>query len=683
MEMIDVEIERKCRQYIADSKNHTSSAAQKERAQLNQDFFRGGTHQWTAEEYEVYRSKGVTPITLNRCKPVLKGLLGMYLQGKQDVRVRPRRSGSSTVAQVHTELLKHTQDVSYADYVYANVFLRAGIDTESYLKLRIDRGMNVNGQPVIEGKSIWQISVDRNAIEYDLNESAAYIIERDWKDQDEIKALYPDQHEKITQQLNAIDEFGQRPVERLATYMTSESDTDGYDDDESEQLPDMELLKKYRYQIHTVWWKEIKPALIVGDRQNQTMTTITDEKKISKLNRKAKKSVRFVIHNYAKKVLHETAILGNHMLDDTPDPLGPDIADYPIVRFSPLWDLGYAIGVLDDIVSLNKEENIHRTQMTRLLNQTANTGWIVGTDNNKPYINLLKNLGSIPGIIIPKDKFGGSIEKIQPTQLPVGHYTMANQFEQDIKRVSGVDDATQGYETGKNESGRAIGFKMQNNRMSNEIFFDNFYRTLEIFGNLLLKVQLANDFYTNDEIKDIVSESSLIDSKLLAKAKARMVSQIGADLPEPQPLPPLDPMMMQFVRPEDQGDVLQIVQQGVQSAQQYAKAYPQLAVSWEEVIRQEAVEMLLKELRNDKGMYGTKVTISPSAPTERMAQFIQMDALMKNYGQLIPPDIFIDLTDLPQKEEIKARIQQQMQQQQQMQSQQRQVRPAAMRGAAA
>jgi hypothetical protein len=87
-------------------------------------------------------------------------------------------------------------------------------------------------------------------------------------------------------------------------------------------------------------------------------------------------------------------------------------------------------------------------------------------------------------------------------------------------------------------------------------------------------------------------------------------------------------------------------------------------------------------LRDDKGLYGVKVTISSAAPTERMAQFLQMDALLSKYGQLIPPDVFLDLTDLPQKEEIKARMLQQQQAlmaqaQAQPQAQPQQAAPAA------
>ncbi|HUV63536.1 MAG TPA: hypothetical protein VMW24_06525 [Sedimentisphaerales bacterium] len=678
MALQEAEIRKNARKFVRDSRQHTTRRGQQERAELYQDFFRGGKHQWSEEEYEAYTSKGVTPITINRCKPVLKALLGMYLQGKQEVAVSPRRGGTAVVGQVHTELLKHTQDVSYADYVYAQVFMRGGIDTEAYLKLNIDRGENVNGQPKIQGLSLLQVDVDRNATEYDLNESAKYVIENEWMDQDEVKALWPHREKEIEVGVSQIDDLDGKPEERLATWMASDSTGCDDDLDADTQIPDQELLKQYRYMVRRVFWKEVKPQIIVADRQGQQPTVkIEDEKKIAKLTRKAKRSVRYLIVNVVKKVLHETVMLGETMLEDTPNPLGDNVSDYPIVRYSPMWDSGYAVGVLDDVVDLNKEENIHRTQTVRILNQTANSGFVVGSANDKKWLAALKKFGSVMGIVIPKDKFGGSVEKITPNQLPAGHFTMAKQFEQDVKRVSGVDDASQGYGTSQSESGRAINLKMTQNRMSNEPFFDNFYRTLEIFGNLLMHVQLNNEFYTNDEIWAIVDESSLIDSKLMAQARFKLQSTYAFNLPQPMMPPPMDPAGMQFVKPQDRIRVMDTMRQGVEGARQYAQAYPQMSETWDQAVKASAIESLLKKLREDKGMYGVKVTISPSAPTERMAQFMQVDALMSKYGQLIPPDVFIDLTDLPEakREQIKMRL---------MQAQQAQAQaPQQAQGAAA
>jgi hypothetical protein len=667
MKLQERDIARKVRKILSDCSQHSTATEQRDRARTNQDFFRGGQHQWTEEDWYNYKSRGVTPVTINRCKPVLKGLLGMYLQSKQEVKVSPRRSGTAVVAQVHTEVLKHTQDISYADYVYAQVFMRAGIDSEAYLKLEIDRAENVNGQPKIKGLSLSDVDVDRNALEYDLNESAAYVVERQWLDKDEIKALWPDQEQKIKTGMAETDSLASKPEERLATWAASDETGAAAEDlDENDRVSDMELLRKYRHLLKRVYWKEIKPRMIVADRQGKEQTKVLDdEAKIEKLSRKAKRSVRFLLVNVVNKVLHESVMLGQQLLEDTPEPLGPGVSDYPIVRYSPLWDLGYASGVFDDAVPLNREENIHRTQGIRIINQVANSGFVAGSTTDKKALAELKKFGSVPGVVIDKSKFGDFIEKITPNPLPP-HFLVGEQFERDVKRVTGVDDAAQGYETGKADSGRALNLKLQANRASSELYFNNFYRTLEIFGKLMMDVQLNNNLYTDAEIMAVVAESSMIDRKLMELATFRMTSRLGGELPEPQPLPPMAPEAMAAIRNEHKPMVMDKMRRGAEAAQQYARAYPQLAETWEQGVKAEAVRMLLRQLRDDKGMYGVKVTVSPSAPTERMAQFLQIDALMSKYGQLIPPDVFIDLTDLPEakREQIKARLMQAQQAQQ-------------------
>jgi len=314
--------------------------------------------------------------------------------------------------------------------------------------------------------------------------------------------------------------------------------------------------------------------------------------------------------------------------------------------------------VIDDVVSLNKEEDIHRTQIVKILNQTANSGWKIASGSKKD-IAMLANYGSVEGLVLDESKYGGKVDKIQPNVLPTGLFAMSQQYEQDVKRVSGMDDASQGYNTGKVESGKAIDLKTKQNQMSAEMVFDNFYHTLELFGNYLLDVIRKNDIYTDEEIKAVVNESSLVSKEMLMKAQAKLESVIGAGLPEPMPPEAFDPNIMQMVRPEDQPAVFAQVKDGIESAQEYAKAYPGLKQKWDEVIKYQAVLMLLEELKTDRLCdYGIKVTVSPTAPTERLARFYEMDALQSKYGNLIPPDVFIDATDLPNKEEIKAKVQQ-------------------------
>jgi len=183
-----------------------------------------------------------------------------------------------------------------------------------------------------------------------------------------------------------------------------------------------------------------------------------------------------------------------------------------------------------------------------------------------------------------------------------------------------------------------------------------------LLGEYMLLVIRKNNTYTDEEIKNIVAASSLIDEAMMAKARLKLEGQVGGGLPEPQPLPPISPEFFQQVKPEDKPELIETVQQGQEASVQYAKAYPTLKMNYDEVVKRVAADMLLEELRSDKvAEYGVKVTTSPTAPTEQLLRYMQMDALNQSYPGIIPPDIMVDATDLPNKEEIKAKYQQQQQ----------------------
>jgi hypothetical protein len=398
------------------------------------------------------------------------------------------------------------------------------------------------------------------------------------------------------------------------------------------------------------------------------IVTAASGKKELKAARKARKSKRFTTKQQAAFILHKTTMLGNNILKDIPSPFGPDVTDLPVFRFSPYYYQGYSSGQLDDVISLQQMENIFATQTIKILNKTANGGWKIKKKMNQADFNELKNYGDVDGYVIDESKFGGKVEKIEATQLPLGHYTMMDKFEQDQKTVSGINEATLGMGTGGNESGKAIGLKQRQNQLSSETAFDKFYYTLELLGEYMLLVIRKKDVYTKEEIKNLVIESSLIDEAMMAKAQLKLESQVGGGLPEPQPLAPISPEFFQQMKPEDKPGFMQTVQQGQDGAMEYQKAYPTLKLNYDEVVKRLASDMLLESLKDDSiAIYGVKVTTSPTAPTEQLMRYMQMDSMNERYPGIIPPDIMIDATDLPNKEEIKAKYKQTQQLQQQQQ----------------
>jgi hypothetical protein len=656
--------------YINDSQNSFKLRNRRDKAQINQDFERGD--QWSEDEWDVFKSKGVDPVTINECRPAVKGLVGLQMQDQQEIRVRPRKNATESSARVYTELLKHTQDLGYADYKYTELFKYGMSDPEAFIAVHIDKRANINGQPQFKVYGQRDVDVDPNNHTYDLSgnesehEGAEFVILKDWVPIDWLERKYPDKVNSIEKNIN-VDPTNEvsmdSQVERIAAWAV-DSGTMFVDDDEfGNDDNDKTLRDRYRYRMYTVYWRENVSAVYVSDRQSGLTKRFTKGKEVQKFRRLAKKSQRFEVENDVGKRLHRTVTLGNVMMLETKaDPFGDQISDYPVFRFSSFWKDGKASAFLDDIIQLNREKNMHRTQGIKNINRTTNEGFLVG-GGSKAKKQELANYGAVDGIVIDKSEYGDSVEKIKPNQLPAAFFTYDQTFSADLERVSGIDETTKGLTDDKNQSGRAKFLQdTSNKRSSGMIIQHNFYHTLELLGVFLLKMIRFNDIYTPAEVRQVVSESTLLDKRMMDKARRRLERRTGAGLPEPRALPPVTPEFIQGVRPEDQGEVLETVQLGSQAATEYLREFPRLQQEFEDIVKEEAIDMMLEELKDDGvAEYGVKVTLSPSSPTSRASTAAELSALIEG-GIPVPPEVLVDSTDLQPsvKDEIKASFQRQL-----------------------
>ncbi len=642
-----------CMKFIKTVDGSFKASNQKARAGISQDFYRGA--QWTKAEHDIYRSKGVEPITINRCKPTVRSISGTQRQNKRDIKVRPGREGTESVAKVLTALCKHAVGPQ-GEYVFSEVFKDGLVKTESYLSLSIDKYTSPGGDIEISHRSLFNVDVDPAAVEYDLNKSAKFVIDREWVDKEEIDFKYPDKTAEIGNGIGLPGEYDD--PSGIIAYLCDDDEVDEYD--ESSAGGDINR-RKYRYLVREIWWKEKVPGLRVLDQATGFSRVISGEL-LTKLGKRLKGDANYITADEAGTILHKTVMLGKVVLEDEVNPFGDQIKDIPYFRFSPDFDNGYAMSAIEDIISLNREENINRTLATRYLGQTTNSGWIIEKGSPKA-IKKLEQFGSVNGLVLKKSDYG-AIEKIKPNPLSAGHMILSEQSARDIKDISGVNDEMLGIDNNRVISGKAIQLRERAGMRTNEPVFDNFDRTLQLFGTMLVQVITKLNIYTDDEVRAIVSESDLLDLKMLQRAHAELTQSVGGDLPlpaTPEELAP-NPNMMAMVQPEDQQMVFEGIKTGIRAAQMYAERYPELKQNWDEVIKQHAIEMLLKELRSDKvGQYGIVVSLSANAPTVRMQNMLELEMIQDKYG-MIPPDVFIDATELTNKDEIKAGIQQMMQQ---------------------
>jgi hypothetical protein len=398
-------------------------------------------------------------------------------------------------------------------------------------------------------------------------------------------------------------------------------------------------------------------------RDLETNETKLVTENVEKVRRRAGKSRRLEVEKTFSVKLHRTYIVNGKQMDDQENPYGPDFLEYPCVRYVPIFRPTYERGMLDDIISLNFEENLRRTQVARLLNVTASGGWYIDDGTDKKAVEELKQYGSNSGFVADKSKFGGGIEKIKPTPADKDRFLLAQQSSTDVKEITGINAATQGYKEGtKGEPGVVLNLRKEQGEAANSSLFKNFRTTLEYLGNKLLKMLDVMDIYTPEEIRAIVEESHMIDEQMLQKAHGFLTSKMdGGDLATPQIPQPPAPEVWETIRPEDKNDFYDQVKTGIDGAIIYAQKYPQLRQKFDEAINEVAIQMLLAGLYDGEvTQYGIKVILSPKTDTARMKNFEMMMALQDKYG-IIPVDIMMEYSDLPNKDAIITRMKQNQQ----------------------
>jgi hypothetical protein len=181
-----------------------------------------------------------------------------------------------------------------------------------------------------------------------------------------------------------------------------------------------------------------------------------------------------------------------------------------------------------------------------------------------------------------------------------------------------------------------------------------------MIGELIYKICRKTQIYTDKEIKAIIAESDLADNDALTQAAMQITQKTGATLLRPQ-MPQVTPQQVQAIRPEDKPDFFRKVQDGMTGFQIYNEKYPALKRVHDDLVKYRAVEMLFSQLRSDElAEYSVTVTTSPYSPTARMANLMEMAEFQDRYG-LIPPDMFLEATNLTNKDDILARLRPQMQ----------------------
>lgn len=312
----------------------------------------------------------------------------------------------------------------------------------------------------------------------------------------------------------------------------------------------------------------------------------------------------------------------NVILEDKPSPYKH--GEIPFVPFFCYYqgDDDIPAGIIRDLKDPQREVNKRRSQEMHILNTQANGGWIAeeGALTNEQK-NKFINGATKPGALLEVGMGALTQGKLQPLVSQGVSPSVTNATAEamaELPAISGINEALMGTDISNLESGRAIELKQKQAITHIASLFDNLRYAKKKIAQLLWGSRNAPgiipQFYTEEKTYRIVGENG----------------------------------EQQFI----------VVNQQVQQ-------------------RNPATMQVITSTLNDlsQGEFDIVISDTPATATQRTAQFWSLIDAAGKLGLQGPMilDILIDLSDIPQKEEIKRRLQQQQEQQAQAQQQQMQM----------
>lgn len=206
-------------------------------------------------------------------------------------------------------------------------------------------------------------------------------------------------------------------------------------------------------------------------------------------------------------------IMGDIKLEEMDSPY--EHGEFPFIPFT-LYHYGEGdvpCGVVRDIKDPQREINKKRSQILHILNTQGNSGLFTEqTAMTEEQQERYRKFGSKPGAIIEVmdgTLTGGRIREISPSAPPVGLIQSAQESEADIPRITGINESMLGI-SAPQQSGRAIELNQRQAVTNIATFFDNLRKAKRAIVQQLWGYKghrgLIPQYYTEQKVFRIVGK---------------------------------------------------------------------------------------------------------------------------------------------------------------------------------
>lgn len=593
------------------------------------DFVEG--RQITVEERNRMAEEGRPIIVLNKIRPLVRLVKGYFRQNRTDIKCKPGTNGvgMQAVADALNMTMKQIDEISESTWNNAEVFYDGIICGRGFFDTRLDFEGNVFGQVKETVQDPFSVYIDPEATSY-APKTWGYVQTGTWMSITDIQQIYGQAARELVDFNGGT--FGQFPVRGdggltgtendmtpLRSYGLDEAQTRSFDAQYFGAVQSYNIfdhINKERRLVRVIEcqykkWTKGPYILDMMSGECRPIPLHWTRERIAGLEafcRQGNIPIQLAEGTY-KRIRWTVSAADRVLYDDW-----SLYRDYTITPYYPYFRRGVTQGMVDDLLDPQREVNKRRSNMLHILTTMAHSGWMYQKGALDPEDEeVLEEEGARPGINVKYNKGFEAPQRIMPGIPSRGHELAGTEAADDLKQIAGISDSALG-QLDTVQSGVAVQARQRQAVVGLEEYFENWDRSTELKGRV--RLHQIQDYYTEPRIVRITGDDGK-DKMTMLNAPAPPAAPGAPGAP-----PQIDPATGQ-------------------------PAVNPTAQAAGEIINDVTV-----------GSYSIAIDKQPLAATFKDAQF-QEAITLKSQGIPIPDDILVDLSSMPGKDIIKARIAQQ------------------------
>lgn len=473
------------------------------------DYFEG--RQWALADLQKLASEKRPALTLNKIRPLVNLVIGYFLNQRTDIRFLPGFDGTGTaeIAGVLSHIEKQIAERNQLGFVDAEVFLDGLLTGRGFYRTKMCFEKNDLGEVKTCAMDNFATYIDPDGEDFDLN-THNFVMASRMVSTEEVEFHYGiEAMTRLGPLLKAAGVSGGMPT-GLTGYQDEISPPRrfGLEEDDNRAWHHADYFNDFidasRKNIRLLdieHYIRVKRWFFV-DLETGATRPVPDDWDQGKVDRALawaqEQGEPLVVQQRITRRLRCTHMIGDVIVWDKWSPYD----SMTINGFFPYFRRGMTQGMVEHLLDPQDEVNKRRSARLNIIGRSANGGWQYpkGSLDAQQKANL-ERFGSTPGFQMEYDTRNGVLpkpEQIQPAVTPVAMSQLEQEAEDDLKKISGINDSALGLIDQAVMSGAAIERRQRQTIMGLEHFVANFKRTKELLGRKHL--ELIQQFYTERRV---------------------------------------------------------------------------------------------------------------------------------------------------------------------------------------